>query len=158
MTCGAPRATRLTSRAPRRGVKVQYHTYHQHPHDYAARAATAAITLPPHHYVTPTRYQCAVAQDRESLRSSLLKWNSLIPSRYLEAIRSEVTHQIKERNYIHGTNTKLIYILGYFGTVYAPRFMVAEPAHFTIQESYRQNGSYHWQLTRAYAHLAAEHL
>ena len=65
---------------------------------------------------------------------------------------------LKERTYIHGTNTKLIYILGYFGTVYAPRFMVAEPAHITIQRSYSQNGSHHWQLTRAYAHLAAEHL
>ena len=64
----------------------------------------------------------------------------------------------KERTYIHGANTKLIYILGYFGTVYAPRFMVAEPAHITIQESYRQDGSYHWQLTGPYARITAEHI
>ena len=36
--------------------------------------------------------------------------------------------------------------------------MVAERRHITIQESYKQDGSEHWQFTGSYARITAERL
>jgi hypothetical protein len=43
------------------------------------------------------------------------------PSRYFATIIGEVTHQLKERIIIHGTDIKSVLILIYVETVYAPR-------------------------------------